>query len=66
VPLQRPTLLEATALGAVSLAGLGVGLWPDTQTLAATWKCDRAFSPAGDPEHQQALRKAWREAIACA
>ncbi len=65
-PLERPTMREATALGAIFLAGLGVGLWPDTRAVRQAWKLDRAFQPAGDPSALQALRKAWREAIAAA
>jgi glycerol kinase len=66
IPLDRPTMLETTALGAISLAGLGVGLWPDTAALEQAWQCDRRFTPAGDPAQLDALREAWRTAIACA
>lgn len=66
IPLDRPTMLETTALGAISLAGLGVGLWPDTSALQAAWKRDRQFTPAGDPAQMDALRKAWQAALACA
>src|SRR5690606_38487445 len=55
-PLERPTMREATALGAIFLAGLGVGLWPDTRAVRQAWKLDRAFQPAGDPSALQALR----------
>jgi glycerol kinase len=66
VPLARPTMLEATALGAVFLAGLGAGLWNDTAALAAAWREDRRFVPAADPEDLARLKRAWREAVACA
>ncbi|MCX4240270.1 glycerol kinase GlpK [Paraliomyxa miuraensis] len=66
IPLDRPTMLESTALGAISLAGLGVGLWPDTTALRRAWQRDRQFTPAGDPAKMDALRKAWRAALACA
>jgi glycerol kinase len=59
-------MLETTALGAISLAGLGVGLWPDTAALEQAWQRDRRFSPAGDPSALAALREAWKAAIACA
>ena len=64
--LQRPTMLEATALGAISLAGLGAGLWSDTSALRDAWVQDRAFEPAGDADTIAALRKAWAEAVAIA
>ena len=66
LPLQRPTMLEATALGAISLAGLGSGLWSNTSALRAAWVQDRAFTPSGDPTAIAALRKAWAEAVAVA
>lgn len=66
LPLQRPTMLEATALGAISLAGLGSGLWSDTTALRDAWVQDRAFSPSGKADSVAALRKAWGEAVAIA
>jgi len=63
VPLQRPTMLEATALGAISLAGLGVGLWPDTSALESAWKQDARFEPAGDPDAIAAMVGRWNEAV---
>ncbi|MGH1346793.1 MAG: glycerol kinase GlpK [Nannocystales bacterium] len=66
LPLQRPTMLEATALGAISLAGLGSGLWSDTSALRDAWVQDRAFTPSGEADALAALRKAWAEAVAIA
>ncbi len=63
VPIERPTMLEATSLGAITLAGLGAGLWPDADGLAAAWRLDQRFSPAGDPEAIAALRQRWNEAV---
>ena len=45
VPVERPRLVETTALGAAFLAGLGTGVWDSTDDLRATWQLDRAFSP---------------------
>jgi len=66
VPLARPKMLETTALGAIFLAGLGVGLWSDMSELSATWTEDRTFSPAGDPEKLAALKQSWDRAVAIA
>jgi glycerol kinase len=66
VRLARPTILESTALGATFLAGLGVGLWPDREAVAAAWKTDRQFVPRGDREQLAALRANWKAAVACA
>ncbi len=66
VPLARPTMLETTALGAIFLAGLGVGLWSDMSELSATWAEDRTFSPAGDADRLKALKQSWARAVAIA
>ena len=46
VPVQRPQVLETTALGAAFLAGLGTGVWSSPEELADTWQLDRRFEPA--------------------
>ncbi|MDX6199236.1 MAG: glycerol kinase [Actinomycetota bacterium] len=60
VPVQRPEVLETTALGAAFLAGLGTGVWSSQDELAETWKLDRRFEPAAgvrdDGRHAQWLR----------
>jgi len=66
VPLARPTMLEATALGAVFMAGLGVGLWSDTRALSAAWKEDRGFTPSPATPQRNELRRAWDRAISIA
>jgi glycerol kinase len=63
LPLERPTMQEATALGAVFLAGLGVGIWPDREALRATWRRDRRFDPAPDAGALGLLRERWKEAV---
>jgi glycerol kinase len=45
VPVQRPQVLETTALGAAFLAGLGTGVWSTTDELAQTWHLDARFDP---------------------
>ncbi|MCA9654502.1 MAG: glycerol kinase GlpK [Myxococcales bacterium] len=66
IPLDRPKMLETTALGAISLAGLGVGLWPNTAALERAWQRDREFEPNAGAAGLGELRKAWRAAIECA
>ncbi len=60
VPVQRPEVLETTALGAAFLAGLGTGVWSSTDELAATWRLDRRFEPTtgarADGSHDRWLR----------
>ncbi|PCC69975.1 glycerol kinase [Nannocystis exedens] len=66
VPIARPTMLEATALGAVFLAGLGAGIWSDTGALAAAWQQDRAFTPSPPTTALATLRSNWERAVALA
>ena len=60
VPVQRPAVLETTALGAAFLAGLGTGVWASTDELAQTWQLDRRFEPVAgvrdDGTHARWLR----------
>lgn len=61
--VRRPETFETTALGAAYLAGLAVGLWPDQETIAKNWQCDREYVPAGDREHQERLYQGWKRAV---
>ena len=45
VAVQRPEVLETTALGAAFLAGLGTGVWSSRRELAGSWRLDRRFEP---------------------
>jgi glycerol kinase len=60
VPVQRPTVLETTGLGAAFLAGLGTGVWSSTEELASTRRVERTFTPQAVDEtgHQR-----WRAAV---
>ncbi|MGN0064011.1 MAG: glycerol kinase GlpK [Nocardioides sp.] len=63
VPVERPEIVETTALGAAFLAGLGTGVWSSTDELSATWALDRSFTPAGDPHAIAAGYARWQEAV---
>jgi glycerol kinase len=63
VPVVRPRVQETTALGAAYLAGLAVGVWKDTDEIAARWQIERTFEPALDPDRAAALRARWNRAV---
>ncbi|GCD91744.1 glycerol kinase GlpK [Nocardioides sp. LS1] len=63
VPVERPKLVETTALGAAFLAGLGTGVWDSTDDLRATWQLDRSFSPGGDRDAADAAHRRWIDAV---
>ena len=47
-PVDRPVVMETTALGAAYLAGRAAGVCPDLDGFAATWQLDRRFEPQMD------------------
>ena len=62
-PVDRPTILETTALGAAWLAGWKAGVWPDQQGFAARWALDRQFTPHMDEAARKRKLKGWRDAV---
>jgi glycerol kinase len=63
VPVERPAVIETTALGAAFLAGLGTGVWSSTDELRDTWILDRRFEPALDRSTADAGHARWRDAV---
>jgi len=62
--VDRPQVVETTALGAALLAGLGVGLWKSAAQLEKVRKIDRVFRPNMPPERREALYQGWKRAVA--
>lgn len=63
VPVERPRIVETTALGAAFLAGLGTGVWGSTEDLRATWQLDRRFEPGTDRAAYDAAHGRWITAV---
>ena len=66
VPVQRPEIVETTALGAAFMAGLGTGVWESTDDLRETWQLDREFTPDESDEVQERTDAAyalWRKGV---
>jgi glycerol kinase len=63
-PVDRPAVMETTALGAAYLAGRAAGLCPDVPGFAATWKCERRFEPRMDAATRARKWAGWRDAVA--
>ncbi len=61
--VQRPEILETTALGAAYLAGLAVGYWKDQEELKKLWKEDKIFTPKMDKEKVKHNLHFWHKAI---
>jgi glycerol kinase len=63
VPVIRPCVIESTALGAASLAGLAVGFWKNRGELAEQWRADRRFVPKINPTTRRKLLAGWSRAL---
>ncbi|HEX7110358.1 MAG TPA: FGGY-family carbohydrate kinase, partial [Aestuariivirga sp.] len=62
-PVDRPVVLETTALGAAYLAGLQAGLLPKPEVFANTWKRQKRFIPRMDTATRAQKRAGWAEAV---
>jgi glycerol kinase len=62
-PVDRPKVLETTALGAAYLAGLQAGICPPPEQFAKSWKRDERFSPKMDAKSREKKISGWQEAV---
>jgi len=62
-PVDRPTILETTALGAAWLAGSRAGVWPGMAAFAEGWARDKQFVPAMDAAERKRKIKGWDAAV---
>jgi glycerol kinase len=65
IPVERPDMVETTALGAAGLAGLALGVWRGTGDFLAGRRF-RRFEPATDPGERQRRLAEWERAVSAA
>lgn len=63
VPVERPNIIETTALGAAYLAGLAVGVWPSKEVLKNNVKIDMKFNPSITKSKAEELYNGWIKAV---
>lgn len=63
VEVQRPQVIETTALGAAYLAGLAVGYWKDAGQLSSNASIDRVFVPKLEEQKRSKYLNGWHEAV---
>jgi glycerol kinase len=63
IPVDRPKVMETTALGAAYLAGRAAGLCPDLDDFAAQWRLDRRFEPRMGEAERERKYAGWRDAV---
>ena len=62
-PVDRPIILETTALGAAWLAGYHHSVWPDMAGFAQSWRLDQKFSPKMESEIRENKILGWQQAV---
>ena len=62
-PVDRPVIMETTALGAAYLAGRQAGICPDLSGFAATWRLDRRFEPLMEVGERRRKWAGWQDAV---
>ncbi|NDD27682.1 MAG: glycerol kinase [Proteobacteria bacterium] len=63
IPVERPVVVESTAMGAACLAALGVGMFSSTDEIARRIRIDRVFEPAMSVDARDTLHAAWQRAV---
>jgi glycerol kinase len=66
VPVERPRMIETTALGAAFLAGLATGVWQSRDEIRKAWKVAKRFEPKMKPVEREAHLAKWRRAVQAA
>ncbi len=63
VPVDRPEVLETTALGVAWLAGSKSGVYPNQDTFAKKWALERRFETQMSGRERDTLYDGWRDAV---
>ncbi|BCN28950.1 glycerol kinase GlpK [Anaeromicropila herbilytica] len=61
--VDRPFIIETTALGVSYLAGLAVGFYKDKEEIVSHLKVQKTFEPMMNGEVRKSLLKGWEEAV---
>jgi glycerol kinase len=62
-PVDRPQVLETTALGAAWLAGMRAGVYPEQDEFATSWALERRFEPAMPDTERSTHYARWQRAV---
>jgi len=62
--VERPEIIETTALGAAYLAGIQAGVYESFEAVATHWRRDARFTPAMAAEDRARLIEGWGQAVA--
>ena len=62
-PVDRPEVLETTALGVAWLAGMRAGVYPGKAEFAENWALETRFEPAMSETDRETRVSGWRDAV---
>jgi len=60
--VERPSVIETTALGAAYLAGLAVGYW-QMEEISQNWQINQTFNPVMEEQKRSKLYRGWQKAV---
>ena len=63
-PVDRPKVVETTAVGAAWLAGMQTGIYPERDAFSKSWALERRFEPAMNHGLRATKYDAWKRAVA--
>lgn len=61
--VDRPEVIETTALGAAYLAGLQAGVYESLEEIQQLWRCERRFEAKMSKEDRDRLYQGWLDAV---
>lgn len=61
--VERPKVIQTTALGAAYLAGMAVGYWKDKEEVAKNWTVDKSYKANMEQYRAEKLLEGWHEAV---
>ncbi len=62
-PVERPAILETTAMGAAWLAGSHAGLWPAREHMSEAWKAETRFEPTMQEDVRNKKLSGWNDCV---
>jgi len=63
VKVQRPASVESSALGAIFLAGLQVGIYQSLEQISSLWQAEKSFSPQREVNECTGYYQGWLKAV---
>jgi glycerol kinase len=64
-PVVRPSIKETTALGAAYAAGLGIGLYKNSDELCSHWSVNKTWTPEMEDGKRESMYQLWKKAVSC-